>query len=83
MLDRINLICYNKIVTDLRRYIRRKGVIMETKTTLKELVTKYVENAAFKAAAEYYKMYAEKITSELGQYEIEKAEGIAECDFEY
>ena len=27
---------------------------METKTTLKELVTKYVENAAFKAAAEYY-----------------------------
>lgn len=54
MLDRINLICYNKIVTDLRRYIRRKGVIMETKTTLKELVTKYVENAAFKAAAEYY-----------------------------
>lgn len=35
------------------------------------------------AAAEYYKMYAEKITSELGQYEIEKAEGIAECDFEY
>lgn len=54
MLDRINLICYNKIVTDLRRYIRRKGVIMETKTALKELVTKYVENAAFKAAAEYY-----------------------------
>ena len=54
MLDRINLICYNKIVTDLRRYIRRKGDIMETKTTLKELVTKYVENAAFKAAAEYY-----------------------------
>ena len=27
---------------------------METKTALKELVTKYVENAAFKAAAEYY-----------------------------
>lgn len=27
---------------------------METKTVLKELVTKYVENAAFKAAAEYY-----------------------------
>ena len=27
---------------------------METKTTLKELVTEYVEKAAFKAAAEYY-----------------------------
>lgn len=27
---------------------------METKTTLKELVTKYTQNAAFKAAAEYY-----------------------------
>ena len=27
---------------------------MKTKTTLKELVTEYVENAAFKAAAEYY-----------------------------
>ena len=27
---------------------------MKTKTTLKELATKYVENAAFKAAAEYY-----------------------------
>lgn len=41
MLDRINLICYNKIITDLRRYIRRKGIIMKTKY---EIVNSYLDS---------------------------------------